>query len=201
MKKLITLSIALTLLLTPTIALAKGGHGGGHGGHGGHGSHHGGSHTSHTTKTGGSKSGGAKSGGSKGSSTTVKSGNSSSKSSSHTSTHSVFHGGGKSAFARNAFRASSNATPVSSWKSISSETKSFTDNTTNIPPLYRGGSVTNQLLFYSLYHPHHHYVPKDEKPEDLEKEDKEKSANKIAFIICGVIIIVIILAFVCVMFL
>ena len=196
MKKLITLSIALTLLLTPTIALARGGHGGGHGGHGGH---HGSSHTSHTSKSGGSKSG-AKSG-SKGSSSTVKSGNSGSKSSSHTSTHSVLHGGGKSAFARNAFRASSNATPVSSWKSISSETKSFTDNTTNIPPLYRGGSVTNQLLFYSLYHPHHHYVPKDEKPEDLEKEDKEKSANKIAFIICGVIIIVIILAFVCVMFL
>jgi len=210
MKKLITLSIALTLLFTPTIALAKGGHGGGHGGHGGH---HGGSHTSHTSKSGSSKSG-AKSGskgssstvksgnsGSKGSSSTVKSGNSGSKSSSHTSTHSVLHGGGKSAFARNAFRASSNGTPVSSWKSISSETKSFTDNTTNIPPLYRGGSVTNQLLFYSLYHPHHHYVPKDEKPEDLEKEDKEKSANKIAFIICGVIIIVIILAFVCVMFL
>ena len=182
MKKLITLSIALTLLLTPTIALARGGHGGGHGGHGGH---HGSSHTSHTSKSGGSTSG-AKSG---------------SKSSSHTSTHSVLHGGGKSAFARNAFRASSNATPVSSWKSISSETKSFTDNTTNIPPLYRGGSVTNQLLFYSLYHPRHHYVPKEEKPEDLEKEEKEKSENKIAFIILGVIIVILILAFVCVMFL
>lgn len=196
MKKLITLSIALTLLLTPTIVLAKGGHGGGHGGHGGH---HGGSHTSHTSKSGSSKSG-AKSG-SKGSSSTVKSGNSGSKSSSHTSTHSVLHGGGKSAFARNAFRASSNGTPVSSWKSLNTETKSFTDTTTNVPPLYHGSSVTNQLLFYSLYHPRHHYVPKEEKAEDLEKEEKEKSENKIAFIILGVIIVILILAFVCVMFL
>lgn len=193
MKKLITLSIALTLLFTPTIALAKGGHGGGHGGHGGH---HGSSHTSHTSKSGGAKSG--TNSGSKGSTSTKSSG---SKSSSHTSTHSVLHGGGKSAFAKNAMRASSNATPVSSWKSLHTETKAFTDTTTNIPPLYHGGSVTNQLLFYSLYHPRHHYVPKEEKPEDLEKEDKEKSENKIAFIILGLIIIVIILAFVCVMFL
>lgn len=101
MKKLITLSIALTLLLTPTIALAKGGHGGGHGGHGGH----------------------------------------------------------------------------------------------------RGGSVTNQLLFYSLYHPRHHYVPKEEKPEDLEKEDHEKFAHNIILIIGGIIIVVIIVAFFFVIFL
>ena len=42
MRKSIIIITALTLLLTPTIALAKGGHGGGHGGHVGH---HGGSHT------------------------------------------------------------------------------------------------------------------------------------------------------------
>ena len=192
MKKLINLAIALTLILTPTIVLARGGHGGSHGGHAGH---HGGSHSSHTSKSGGNKSG------SKGSSSTVKSGNSNSKSSSHTSKHSVLHGGGKSAFARNAFRASSNGTPVSSWKSLNSETKSFTDTTTNVPPLYRGGSVTNQLLFYSLYHPRHHYVPKEEKPEDLEKEDHEKFAHNIILIIGGIIIVVIIVTFFFVMFL
>ena len=189
MKKLIVIFIAVTLLLTPTIALAKGGHGGGHGGHGGH---HGGSHTSHT-----SKSGGAKIGGSKGSSTTVKSGTSGSKSSSHTSTHSVLHGGGKSAFARNASRASSNATPVSSWKSLNTETKSFTDTTTTIPQLYRGNSVTNLLLYQSLFNPRHHYVPKEEKPEDLEKEEEKKSFQKIGLIVGAVAILILIASFAC----
>jgi conserved hypothetical protein len=193
MKKSIIIITALTLLLTPTIALAKGGHGGGHGGHGGghggHGGHHGSSHTS--------KSGGAKTGGSKGSSTTVKSGTSGSKSSSQTSTHSVLHGGGKSAFARNASRASSNATPVSSWKSLNTETKSFTDTTTAIPQLYRGNSVTNLLLYQSLFHPRHHYVPKEEKPEELEKEKEKKSFLKIGLIVGGVAILILVASFAC----
>lgn len=193
MKKSIIIITALTLLLTPTIALAKGGHGGGHGGHGGghggHGGHHGSSHTS--------KSGGAKTGGSKGSSTTVKSGTSGSKSSSQTSTHSVLHGGGKSAFARNASRASSNATPVSSWKSLNTETKSFTDTTTAIPQLYRGNSVTNLLLYQSLFHPRHHYVPKEEKPEELEKEEEKKSFLKIGLIVGGVAILILVASFAC----
>lgn len=166
MKKLILLTIITTIFFSPSIALAKGGHGGGHGGHGGH---HGGYHTSHTSKSGGTKSG--VNTGSKGTST-VKSG--STNSTSHTSTHSVLHGGGKSAFARNAFKASSNATPVSSWKSLNTETNVFTNTTTNIPQLYRGNSATNFLLYQSLYHPRHHYIPKEEKPEDVEKEqDKE----------------------------
>ena len=153
MKKSIILSVIVTLLLTPTIVLARGGHGGGHGGHGGH---HGSGHTSHTTKTGGVKggtTGGAKSGANSGSkgSTSTKSGGS--KSSSHTSTHSVLHGGGKSAFARNAMRAGANATPVSSWKSLPTETKTFTDTTSNIPQLYRGDSATNFLLYQSLLCP------------------------------------------------
>lgn len=194
MKKSIIILTAVTLLLIPTIALAKGGHGGGHGGHGGH---HGGSHTSHTSKSGGVKSGGAKTGGSKGSSTTVKSGTSGSKSSSHTSTHSVLHGGGKSAFARNASRASSNATPVSSWKSLKTETKSFTDTTTAIPQLYRGNSVTNLLLYQSLFHPRHHYVPKEEKPEELEKEEEKKSFLKIGLIVGGVAILILVASFAC----
>lgn len=54
MKKLLLLTIITTIFFSPSIALAKGGHGGGHGGHGGH---HGGSHTSHTSKSGGTKSG------------------------------------------------------------------------------------------------------------------------------------------------
>ena len=198
MKKSIITLTALILLLSPTIALAKGGHGGGHGGHGGH---HGGSHTSHTSKSGGSKSGGTKTGGSKGPSSTVKSGTSGSKSSSHTSTHSVLHGGGKSAFARNASRASSNATPVSSWKSLNTETKSFTDTTTTIPQLYRGNSVTNFLFYQSLFHPRHRYVPKEEKPEDLEKEEEKKSYLKIGLIVGSVAILIGIVSFVCYLYL
>ena len=196
MKKSIITTIAVALLLVPTIALAKGGHGGGHGGHGGH---HGGSHTSYTSKSDGGKSGGTKTGGSKGSSTTIKSGTSGSKSSSHTSTHSVLHGGGKSAFARNASRASTNATPVSSWKSLNTETKSFTDTTTNIPQLYQGNSVTNLLLYQSLFHPRHHYVPKakEEKPEDLEKEEEKKSFQKIGLIVGAVAILILIASFAC----
>lgn len=186
MKKLILFTIITTIFFSPTIALAKGGHGG-------HGGHHGGSHSSHTSKSGGSKSG-AKSG-SKSSSKTFKSSNSSSKSTSHTSKYSVLHGGGKSAFAKNAFRASSNATPVHSWTSLNTETKSFTDTTTNIPPFHRGGSVTNQLLFYSLYHPRHHYVPKDENPEDFEKNE-----NNSMIIIGGILITVLIIVFFFVMF-
>lgn len=192
MKKSIILSVIVTLLLTPTIVLARGGHGGGHGGHGGHGSHHGGSHTSHTTKTGGVKggtTGGAKSG-SKGTSNSVKSGH---NSSSHTSTHSVLHGGGKSAFARNAMRASSNATPVSSWKSLHTETKAFTDATNDIPPLYRGNSATNYLLYQSLFRPRHNYVLVEQKPEDLQKEEDKKNIHNILLIIGGTIFVAIIL--------
>lgn len=173
MKKLLLLTIITTIFFSPSIALAKGGHGGGHGGHGGH---HGGSHTSHTSKSGGTKSG-------------VNTG--STNSTSHTSTHSVLHGGGKSAFARNAFKASSNATPVSSWKSLNTETNVFTNTTTNIPQLYRGNSATNFLLYQSLYHPRHHYIPKEEKPEDVEKEEQDKELNfilNIILIIGGAII-------------
>lgn len=188
MKKSIITFTAVALLMIPTIALAKGGHGGGHGGHGGH---HSGSHTSHTSKSGGSKTGGSKG------STTVKSGSSGSKSSSHTSTHSVLHGGGTSAFARNAFRASSNATPVSSWKSLNTETKSFTDTTNNIPQLYQGNSATNFLLYQSLFHPRHHYVPKEDKPKDLEKEEEVKSYLKIGLIVGGVAILILIASFIC----
>ena len=188
MKKSIILSVIVTLLLTPTIVLARGGHGGGHGGHGGH---HGSGHTSHTTKSGGS--GGSKTGaksGSKGTSNSVKSGH---NSSSHTSTHSVLHGSGKSAFARNAMRASSNATPVSSWKSLHTETKAFTDATNDIPPLYRGNSATNYLLYQSLFRPRHHYVPVEQKPEDLQKEEDKKNIHNILLIIGGTIFVAVIL--------
>lgn len=177
MKKSILLSIIITLLLFPTIALAKGGHAGGHGGH------HGGSHSSHTSKSGSVKSGGSKS------SNTVKSGKTESKSSSNTSKHSIFNIGGKSTFKKNEFKASSIATPVSSWKSLNTETKYFTDKTNNIPQLYRGSSATNILLYQPLFHPKHHYIPKNENSEDLEKEDENKNNFKIIFIV-GVVIFI-----------
>ena len=191
MKKSIILSVIATLLLTPTIVLARGGHGGGHGGHGVHGGHHGGGHTSHTTKSGGS--GGGKSGttgGAKSGANSVKSGH---NSSSHISTHSVLHGGGKSAFARNAMRAGSNATPVSSWKSLHTETKAFTDATNDIPPLYRENSATNILFYQSLFRPRHHYVPQEQKPEDLQKEEDKKNIHNILLMIGGTILVAVIL--------
>ena len=166
MKKLILFTIIATIFFSPTIALAKGGHGG-------HGGHHGGSHSSHLSKAGGSKS--------------------SSKSTSHTSKYSVLHDGGKSTFARNAFRASSNATPVSSWKSLHTETKAFTDTTNDIPPLYRSNSATNYLLYQSLFHPRHHYVPVEQKPEDLQKEEDRKNIHNILLMIGGTILVAVIL--------
>jgi len=162
MKKSILLSIIITLLFFPTIALAKGGHAGGHGGH------HGGSHSSHTSKSGGIKSGGSKS------SKTVKSGKTESKSSSNTSKHSIFNIGGKSTFKKNTFKASSITTPVSSWKSLNTETKYFTNKTNNIPQLYQGSSATNILLYQPLFHPRHHYIPKDDETEDTENIEKEE---------------------------
>ena len=90
---------------------------------------------------------------------------------------------------------------MSSWKSLNIETKSFTDTTTNIPQLYRGNSVTNFLLYQSLFHPRHHYVPKEEKPEDLEKEEEKKSYLKIGLIVGGVAILIGIIAFICYLFL
>ena len=185
MKKLILFTIIATIFFSPTIALAKGGHGGSHGGH------HGGSHSSHSSKAGGSKSSAKSS--SKSSSKTFKSSNSSSKSTSHTSKYSVLHDGGKSTFARNAFRASSNATPVSSWKSLHTETKAFTDTTNDIPPLYRSNSATNYLLYQSLFHPRHHYVPVEQKPEDLQKEKDRKNIHNILLMIGGTILVAVIL--------
>ena len=107
--------------------------------------------------------------------------------------HSVLHGGGKSAFARNAMRASSNATPMSSWKSLHTETKTFTDATNDIPPLYRGNSTTNYLLYQSLFHPRHHYVPQEQKPEDLQKEEDKKNIKNILLMIGGTILVAVIL--------
>ena len=78
-------------------------------------------------------------------------------------------------------RASSNATPVSSWKSLHTETKAFTDATNDIPPLYRGNSATNILLYQSLFRPRHHYVPVEQKPEDIQKEEDKKNNNRIMF--------------------
>ena len=57
--KILSILLASTLILTmsPTVALARGGHGGGHGGHS--------SHSSHSSRSGDSKAPSSKSGGSK----------------------------------------------------------------------------------------------------------------------------------------
>ena len=160
------ISLALLLLILPTSALAKGGHGGGHGvGHGGHSSH-----TSHGSKGSGSN------------------GSSSKGSSSHTSSHSVLNGGGHSRAAKSAARASAIGTPVHSWKSIADETTYQSSKTSNdsVPELYRGGSVTNQLLYYSIFRPRYHSHVQSDKDWNDEQDKRDEAglfdhAKKIMF--------------------
>lgn len=175
----ILVACCLLLLIAPSAALAKGGHGGGHGGHTG--SHGGGGKSGSVGKSGGSKSGGS---GAKSGSHSESGGRS------YTSPHSVLNGGGKTHSAKAAFRASSVGTPVSSWSSINKEVD--VRNSSTIPPFYRGNSATNQLLFYSLYnHSHSHVTPlntQETTDEEADKEDlKTKSIFKTLLIIGGAI--------------
>ena len=172
------ISLALLLLILPTTALAKGGgHGGGHGGsRGGHGGH-----TSHGTSHGT----GSKGSGSKGSS--IK-GSSSKSSSSHTSSHSVLSGGGHSRAAKSAARASAVGTPVHSWKSLANETTYQSSKASNasVPELYRGGSMTNQLLYYPMFRPHYHSHVQSDKDWNDEQDKRDEAglfdhAKKIMF--------------------
>lgn len=152
--------LALTLVsLIPTMVLAKGGHGGGHGGHGGHGGSHHGSTGSHGTFKG--SSGSHKSG----SSTNHVGHSSSSKSSSHS------------------YRASAVSTPVSSWRSLSSQVKSVKSSesalalskvkTSEVSPLYSSPSPVNALLYRPLLgYPYTHHSQSLVKTEDEEKADK-----------------------------
>lgn len=159
-KKWFILALAL-VSLSPTMVLAKGGHGGGHGG--GHsGSHHG-STGSHGTSKG--------SGSHKGSSSTSHVGHSSSsKSSGHS------------------YRASAVSTPVSSWHSLSSQVKSvkssessFTSPKVNLSEgssLYSSSSPVNALLYRPLLgFPYAHHSQSLVKTEDEEKADKSSLSS------------------------
>ena len=153
--------LALTLVsLSPTLVLAKGGHGGGHGGHGGgHGGSHHGSTGSHGTSKG--SSGSHKGGGS----TNHGGHSSSSKSSGHS------------------YRASAVSTPVSSWRSLSSQVNSVKSSesasasskvkTSEISHLYSSSNPVNALLYRPLLgYPYTHHSQSLVKTEDEEKADK-----------------------------
>ena len=196
------ISLALLLLILPTAALAKGGHGGGHGGHGSHGGHGGHrGHTGHGTGSHGSKGSGSKGSSSKGSGSK---GSSSKVSSSHNSSHSILNGGGHSRAAKSAARASAVGTPVHSWKSIANETTYQSSKTSNnsVPELYRGGSVTNQLLYYPMFRPHYHSHVQSDKDWNDEQDKADKSglfalAKKVMFtVLAGIAVVGCISAFV-----
>lgn len=170
------ISLALLLLILPTAALAKGGHGGGHGsGHGGHGSHgsHGSSHHGSTGSKGSSSHGST---GSKGSS---------SHTSSYTSSHSVMSGSSRAA--KSAARASAVGTPVHSWKSIANETtyQSSKASAASVPELYRGGSMTNQLLYASIFRPHYHSHVQSDKDWNDEQDKKENKFESMLYTALG----------------
>lgn len=164
------ISLVLLLLILPTAALAKGGHGGGHGG--GH-SSHGSSHHGSTGSKGSSSHGST---GSKGSS---------SHTSSHTSSHSVMSGSSRAA--KSAARASSVGTPVHSWKSIANEMTYQSSKTSvdSVPELYRGGSVTNQLLYSPMFRPHYHSHIQSDKDWNDEQDKKENKFEGILYIVLG----------------
>lgn len=170
--------LALTLVsLSPTLVLAKGGHGGGHGGHGGGHGGHGGSHHGSTGSHGTSK---GSSGSHKGGSSTSHVGHtSSSKSSGHS------------------YRASAVSTPVSSWRSLSSQVKSVKSSesalvsskvkTSEISPLYSSSSPVNALLYRPLLgYPYTHHSQSLVKTEDEEKADK---GSLLSGVLVGLIIL------------
>ena len=162
-KKWFILALAL-VSLSPTLVLAKGGHGGGHGGHGGS---HGGGHHGSTGSHGTSKGSGSHKGGS---STSHVGHSSSSKSSGHS------------------YRASAVSTPVSSWHSLSSQVKSvkssessFTSpkvKSSDVSPLYSSPSPVNALLYRPLMgYPYAHHSQSLVKTEDEEKADTSSRSS------------------------
>lgn len=167
-------------VFSPTLALAKGGHGGGHGGS--HGSSHGGSK--------GGSHGGSKS--SKGShSTSSKSSSKSSKSSSHSTSHSTSHG--------RSYRASAVGTPVTSWRSLGSQVEitnksvgvssSITTSEKVVNTLYPSEKPINALLYRPLYgyrHSSAHYLPVQ--TEEEEQEDKQKINTAILWILAAIML-------------
>ena len=142
-KSLILLSAALMFL--PTAVLAKGGHGG-HGGHG---------HSSHSSH------------GSKGSHSSKSSHSSKTGSKSSSSSWSKIFGRSQSSSSKS--RSYSTGSPVSSWKSLEGQS-SYVPSESNVPDLYRSGSLTNRMLYGSYFRPHYHassvQQSEEEKNED-----------------------------------
>lgn len=159
--KIALVGLLVLSLSAPTLALAKGGsHGGSHGGS------KGGSH-------GGSKGSGGGSKGFTGSHNTSNHGGSTgSKSGSHSSSS---HG--------RSFRPSAIGTPISSWRSLSSQAEfksghtsvpSFTSSENTVKTFYSADNPINMLLYRPLYgYPHSsaHRLPIQTEEED-KKEDK-----------------------------
>lgn len=163
----------------PTVALARGGHGGGHGG--GPGGSHGGSH-------GGSKGSGGGSKGSTGSHNTSNHGGlTGSKSGSHSSSS---HG--------RSYRPSAIGTPISSWRSLSSQAEfksgntsvpSFTSSENTVKTFYSSDSPVNLLLYRPLYGYHHssaHYLPVQ--TEEEEQKDKPKMNTAILWVLAAILV-------------
>lgn len=138
---------------------------GGHGGHGGHGSR--GSHSS-------------------------KGGHSSKSSSKSSSFRSRFFGGSHSSSSTH--RASSSGSPVSSWKSLDSQ-KSYASSNSDVPDLYRSGSLTNRMLYGSYLRPHYHSSSIQQSEE--EKEDSligSKLSRNPGFLIVVTVLAVLLLS-------
>lgn len=176
--KLTLLGVLALSVSSPTLALAKGGHGGGHGGS--HGGGHDGSH-------GGSK-------GSKGShSANSKSSSKSSKSGFHFSSHRTHHD--------RSYRASAVGTPVTSWRSLGSQvnitnksvgaSSSFvTTSEKAVNTLYPSERPINALLYRPLYgYPHSsaHYLPVQTEEEE-EQGDKPKVNTAILWVLAAILV-------------
>ena len=99
------------------------------------------------------------------------------------------NGGGHSRAAKSAARASAIGTPVHSWKSIANETTYQSSKTSNdsVPELYRGGSATNQLLYYSIFRPHYHPHVQSDKDWNDEQDEKENNSENTLYMIIGAV--------------
>ena len=178
--KIALLCVLALSVSSPTLVLARGGHGGGHGGARG---------GSHGSSRGGSKGSGGGSKGSTGSHNTSNHGGSTgSKGSSHSSSS---HG--------RSYRPSAIGTPISSWRSLSSQAEfksghtsvpSFTSSENTVKTFYSSDTPLNLLLYRPLYGYHHssaHYLPVQTEEED-KKEDKPKLNTVILWVLAVIII-------------
>ena len=96
---------------------------------------------------------------------------------------------GSSRAAKSAARASSVGTPVHSWKSIANETTYQSSKTSvdSVPELYRGGSMTNQLLYSPMFRPHYHSYVQSDKEWNDEQDKKENNSENTLYMIIGAV--------------